>query len=407
MMIGIKNLPWMFVLSVGIHSLCLAEFIVPEFRGDPLTTYQRWQVFSSANDPNFPDFADNNPNGSAVLLETTGGAFITSGGNIYSFAVATQFVVTVPDYALGDAAQSTVVVQIRTLGATVDLSSVTWNGVVAESAELLHEEPLGGFGGFLRDWKFEWNQLAGNPAVNVLEFAAAGSSMSLDRLAVDTLAIEASPALLGSHALHTGFSGNAENPWNALDTTVQTILRGAQPTAVQNSNLITSSRGINGMVLDFENLENLAEIEFEFDWSPQGAFDPLVHPVTGWNSAPAPTAVDLFPDEGAGGSARVRIQWPDFSIVNRYLKVKILHAGEVISEVYLGHLCGKTVETSSDFFTVSFADISPIRNSVGQSVDAGSILDVNKDGIVAFADIAAMRSSVGTQLSRITIPASN
>lgn len=76
----------------------------------------------------------------------------------------------------------------------MDLASVAWNGLAPTDSELLHEEDLGsGFGGGLQDWKFEWIDLPGNLASNLLTFAAAGSSLSLDWVAVDTIAVEAVP----------------------------------------------------------------------------------------------------------------------------------------------------------------------------------------------------------------------
>jgi hypothetical protein len=77
-------------------------------------------------------------------------------------------------------------VQIRTQGTDLDVSSVLWNGVAPDSTTLLFSQVLGGFGGTLRDYAFEWTGLPGNLALNTLTFRAAESSMSLDRLAVDT-----------------------------------------------------------------------------------------------------------------------------------------------------------------------------------------------------------------------------
>lgn len=165
-----------------------ADFITPAFRGGTDTTYQRWEAFLTPTGPNPPDVADVNPNGTADLVELSGQSFVTSGGNIYSFAVATDFDVTVPDYNYGAGYVTDVVVQIRTQGTGIDLSSVLWNGISPDDSELLFEQLLGGFGGALQDWKFTWDDLPGNIAVNLLSFNAQGSSMSLDRLAIDTQA---------------------------------------------------------------------------------------------------------------------------------------------------------------------------------------------------------------------------
>lgn len=170
-----------------------ADFVTPAFRGSANSTYQQWNVFTATTGPNDPDVALSNPNGTPDVVETTGSAFVTGGGNIYSFAAATSFDVTVPDFDLGAGYLTSVVVQIRTQGTPLDTSSILWNGLAPTDSELMHEEVLGGFGGALQDWKFEWTDLAGNTASNLLNFSASGSSMSLDWLAVDTVAVEAVP----------------------------------------------------------------------------------------------------------------------------------------------------------------------------------------------------------------------
>jgi len=70
---------------------------------------------------------------------------------------------------------------------------------------------------------------------------------------------------------------------------------------------------------------------------------------------------------------------------------------------YLGHLLGETTGPDGGTFTVSFADITPIRSAVGQAVDAGNHTDIDKSGTVSFADISSMRPNVGGQLRQIII----
>lgn len=165
-----------------------ADFITPDFRGDSDSTYQQWDVFTSALfGPNLPDIANNNPNGTAQLVQTIPGAFVTGGGNIYAPSTPVSFTVDVPDYDQGAGFFTTAVLQIRTLGTSLDLTSVTFNGVAPQVTGLLLQQPLGGFGGFLEDWLFQWNNLIGNGAINTVAFGSAGTSMSLDRVAIDTI----------------------------------------------------------------------------------------------------------------------------------------------------------------------------------------------------------------------------
>lgn len=166
-----------------------ADFLVPAFRGGPDTTFQQWEVFNSLEGPNPPDVANVNPNGTANVVETTGQGFVTSGGNIYSPTAVTDFIATIPDFGYGAGYATNVVVQIRAQGSDLDVSSVLWNGIAPDSTTLLFSQVLGGFGGTLRDYAFEWSGLPGNLALNTLTFHAAESSMSLDRLAVDTQAV--------------------------------------------------------------------------------------------------------------------------------------------------------------------------------------------------------------------------
>jgi hypothetical protein len=164
-----------------------AGLVAPGFRGGADTTYQEWNTFTSAlNGPNLPDVGNSNPNGTAQLFQTTPGAFLTSGGNIYAPSTLTTFVVNVPDFNRGSGFFTTAILQIRILGTNVDLNSVRFNGLAFDRSELMNETPLGGFGGTQRDWWFEWNNVAGNLDMNVFRFNSAESSMSLDRAAIDT-----------------------------------------------------------------------------------------------------------------------------------------------------------------------------------------------------------------------------
>ncbi len=408
-MLTLIRVPAVFAafLLFGISTSALGEFVVPTFRGQALATYQEWNIFTSATGANFPDVADNNPNGSASLVETTGAAFITSGGNFYSFAGLTEFMASVPEFDLGPEAMTSAVVQIRTLGTLLDTASVTFNGVPADSVEILYEEPLGGFGGVLRDWKFTWSEVGGNAQTNIVHFRSVESSMSLDRLAIDTMASESSTnlGLTGARVLNVGFSGSSPDPWKEVDLTTEVIQRSANDQVFQISNLINGSRGLNGLVFDFNNLDNLDNIDFAFSWSPQGAFNPQSNSVETWQSAPSPSSVSLHSGEGEGHSDRVRIEWPNNTISNRYLRIVITSGDDQVADLFVGHLIGKTIEATGSVYSVAFSDIPLIRDFSGQSVDAGSKADIDKTGSVTFADIAAMRPGIGTQLSRLTVPA--
>ena len=184
-----------------------AAFTAPDAwtRGDGGTTYQAWDVFndddaSTANmiEDSSPDVAGyTNANGTPEVVENGGnGAFLTSGGNIYSFSGATSFTVTVPEADVPVPAHDvTAIVQTKTLGTELDYSSVKMNGLSpVDSAELSRSALGGQFGGsdveswFLFNIPYaDFGDGAGPDVEDLtLTFNAAGSSMSLDRLAIDT-----------------------------------------------------------------------------------------------------------------------------------------------------------------------------------------------------------------------------
>jgi len=167
------------------------------------STYQEWDVFTDAEGApgNSPDVGNFNPNGTANLQQTEAGAFLTGGGNIYSFSAATKFVVDVPDYDLANSQSSTLVAQFRTLGTELDYTSIrlTPDGGTAlapTSAQELERVPLGGFGGSQVDYLARW-VVPGNASGYTLNFGASGSSMSLDRIAIDTFTAVPEPASMG------------------------------------------------------------------------------------------------------------------------------------------------------------------------------------------------------------------
>ena len=172
------------------------------------------------------------------------------------------------------------------------------------------------------------------------------------------------------------------------------------------TNLTSSSKGINGVVLDFEDLDALEDISLEYTWSPQGAFVEGSNPVTGWGSATAPTSTTFHAGAGVGGSNRVRIQWANAAIINRYLRIKVIHDEATIAELYLGNVVGKVTAPSGGLFSVGNADVSAIRVGVGTNVNAGSMLDLDKNSFVNNTDISTMRPGIGVlQLRQITVPA--
>lgn len=210
------------------------------------------------------------------------------------------------------------------------------------------------------------------------------------------------PSIAASFVYHGGWTGSGSPQWEALDTTKSLAQLGQTSAPLSLSNLINSSQGLNGVVFDIAGLGNPSSAVWELKWSPQGAFNQNDNPVSSWLPAPG-SKITVFPGAGANGSDRVLLQWSNGQIVNRWLSINVT-VGSFTATRFVGHLLGETTGQSGGVYTVSFDDISSIRSAVGQSVNAGSIADIDKSGTVSFSDISAVRGNVGAQLTNISIP---
>ncbi|MEM6257919.1 MAG: PEP-CTERM sorting domain-containing protein [Planctomycetota bacterium] len=187
-----------------------------------LTSYQSWDVFEIAFGPpvttvvdgeiivlgNSPDVADINPAGSANVEQTEPGPpqgrgpFITSSNNIYSFDSINTFEVAVPipELNTGPNNDVTLSIQVQTLGAPIDQSSVDITIGSSTYTPVDYAQIYGGpsgspFGGGLRIDRYIFNIAdfgdGSDTSVETLSFNfdAISSSLSLDRLEIDTASL--------------------------------------------------------------------------------------------------------------------------------------------------------------------------------------------------------------------------
>lgn len=173
-------------------------------RSDAGAAYAGWNFFADETAPggvitdSTPDLSANTllgggagsgPNlasigfSAAQVTETTGGAFVTGGGNIYSPSVATDFDITL-NLSNALAGPVRVALQTRTLGSELDYAGVRVNGVAADAITELERITLGGFGGDQVDTLFVWTLAAGVSSL-AFDVTAAESSVSFDALTVD------------------------------------------------------------------------------------------------------------------------------------------------------------------------------------------------------------------------------
>jgi hypothetical protein len=150
---------------------------------DPDSATAEWNVFNSYPLDTSPEVVAFGP-GTQSVRELTGGAFLTSGGNIYSFAVATDFVASLGGYSADPLKSRDVALRIATVGTGVDATSVRLGGVAPTVSNLVFDQPFtGSFGGNEQEWLFLWTGVGDSTAYS-FDFGALASSMSLDQVAL-------------------------------------------------------------------------------------------------------------------------------------------------------------------------------------------------------------------------------
>lgn len=189
------------------------RFVVPEWRGSAGSFYAGWDDFTTATG----DIAPERPGSAAgfVLRQSEAAAFVTSSGNIYSFAAPLVVSIEMPVLA---AAPGRVVLQVRVLATPIDSASLrlerevepgVWSTLPAPVGELLQAGETGspGFGAAIDEtWRWSWTWPTAAAASRLrIGFAASGSSQSLVAVAVD-LAPPAALADLFSVWTETHFS---------------------------------------------------------------------------------------------------------------------------------------------------------------------------------------------------------
>lgn len=216
-----------------------------------------------------------------------------------------------------------------------------------------------------------------------------------------------------SSIYHKGstFSEGGANVAAALDP-VKVLARATDALqTLSYANLLNSTRGINGIVLDIAGLPaaSLTAADFVFRMSPTGLFDEAANPPSGWSAAPNPTAIVVTPGSGIV-PARVRLEWDDNSIANRWLQVQVranANTGLLSTEVYyVGHLQGElNGQILAGAYFVNNTDIAMLPPIGGGATTISNSRDVDKNGFVLNADGVAVRSAIvsGLSLRNITV----
>ena len=167
--------------------------------GSAGTIFAAWDAFNTYPSDPTPDKGSYGPTPQSVV-ELTGGAFLT-GGNIYSFAVPTDFKVTLAGDGAGTGTR-TVALRLESVGTEIDYSSVLLNGKSGTRFETYRTAFSGGQGGFEVESLWLWSNVA-QAGSYLFDFNAAGSSLSLSQVAAYVGPVAAVPEP-GTWALMAG-----------------------------------------------------------------------------------------------------------------------------------------------------------------------------------------------------------
>ncbi|MEM1059747.1 MAG: PEP-CTERM sorting domain-containing protein [Verrucomicrobiota bacterium] len=203
----IASLALLLPLMGNLHAQ-FAGFLPIDFSDASDSASAQWEDFDVIFGPpgNQPDVSTTNP-GSFVLTGTQPNVLLASSGNIYSFSDLTSFTI---DSSLDTFTPSNLVLQIRTLGATVDTDSFMLaytdnDGAMQTMApnfiELVENVPdvfevpgIGTFSSLNQVYAVQWDlsdpldtgdySILGDDAFT-LSFNALNTSMSLDAARID------------------------------------------------------------------------------------------------------------------------------------------------------------------------------------------------------------------------------
>jgi len=165
---------------------------------DAGSAYAAWNVFNDA-DPGAgiydmtPDAGSFGVSHTFVYETGTAGAFLTGGGNIYSFSGPTNFQTYIQGTDMSGTGVRDVVLRIETLGTGLATSSVKLNDVAPTSFVYQDVGALGGMGGNEFEGVFVWKNVVNTGAPFMFTFNAAGSSMSFAQTAMYYSAVAAVP----------------------------------------------------------------------------------------------------------------------------------------------------------------------------------------------------------------------
>jgi hypothetical protein len=169
------------------------------------------------------------------------------------------------------------------------------------------------------------------------------------------------------------------------------------------ANYTSYSRGINGLMIDVENLGG-APTAADFVFKVGNDNNPAT-----WATLAAQPTVSVRAGAGVGGSDRVTLVWPDGTIKKKWLEVTVLATaatGLAQPDVfYFGNAMGEVGNTTANA-QVNATDEGLIRLNGRNALNPAPIdfrFDINRDKLVGSTDQALARLNATTALNRLVL----
>jgi hypothetical protein len=258
-------------------------------------------------------------------------------------------------------------------------------------------------------WSHTPTTYLNNVPVTITANDGVNSSMVTFNITANTFAAGRSVFYNNATGANLSSAGAANN---AIDTS-KSVLRtpGATSTFANYTNY---SRGLNGLIVDIAglpttitNAQMLVSLHFAH-WNAISAGGFAALPV-----AAVPT-VTLLSNSGVGGSARIKITFPDNTLQNTWLRVTVLAnntTGLASNDVfYFGNVIGEiNTGNTATRLRVNATDTGAVRSNQSTAANSASvtnIFDVNRDGRVNATDTGIVRSNQQTAgiVAPLTVP---
>ena len=186
------------------------------------------------------------------------------------------------------------------------------------------------------------------------------------------------------------------NDFNAIANDKSPLLPGGTATF---ANYTSYSRGINGILVDFNNLEAGTQLSAsDFQFAVGNSNTP-----SSWTAAPAPLSVTMIADPLHPGETAADIIWADNAIQKQWLQVTVKADSntDLTSPVvfYYGNAIGETGNSTTDA-NVDANDVAGVQAhpATSRNNPAGitNVYDFNRDGAVDAADVGIAQANATT-----------